>query len=226
MKRFRNWWQGLSDLGRLQVQIMLLLVAVGLISSLLGIGRNGDLRGFALNFGTEMLGAVVTFWLLGLLLGERQKQAEKEREEQELKARLIRQMGSEVRDVAVPAVEELQARVWGFGEDKSLQGAYLWRANLQGAFLGGVNLKRAILVGANLQEAVLGDANLQGADLCSANLQRAGLVGATFDENTTLPDETKWTPDTDIARFTDPEHSEFWRSDKKWSPAYRGDDDD
>jgi hypothetical protein len=64
--------------------------------------------------------------------------------------------------------------------------------------------------------------NMPRIGLSGANLQGADLTGAKFDENTTLPDGTKWTPDTDMTRFTDPEHPEFWRSDIKWSPAYRG----
>ena len=74
----------------------------------------------------------------------------------------------------------------------------------------------------NLQEADLRGANLQEANLWGANLQGADLGGATFDENTMLPDGTKWTPGTDMGRFTDREHPDFWRSDDPASPAYRG----
>jgi uncharacterized protein YjbI with pentapeptide repeats len=57
---------------------------------------------------------------------------------------------------------------------------------------------------ANLGEVNLGGANLQGAILKRANL----------DEFTILPDGTKWTPDTDMARFTDPDHPDFWRPEE------------
>ena len=108
-----------------------------------------------------------------------------------------------------------------------------WRAenpvipNLQEADLRGANLQEAILWLANLQEANLRVANLQeanlwGTNLWGANLQGADLGGATFDENTMLPDGTKWTPGTDMARFTDSGHPDFWRSDDTQSPAYRG----
>jgi hypothetical protein len=63
--------------------------------------------------------------------------------------------------------------------------------------------------------------NLGGASLHSSSLQNA-----EFDEDTKLPDETIWTPDTDMARFTDPNHPDFWRSDDPNSPAYRGKDGD
>jgi uncharacterized protein YjbI with pentapeptide repeats len=72
--------------------------------------------------------------------------------------------------------------------------------NLQGA-----TLQRARLLRTNLQQANLFDANLQRAILIAVNLQEAYM-----DEDTTLPDGTKWTPDTDMARFTDPGHPDFW----------------
>ncbi len=109
----------------------------------------------------------------------------------------------------------------------NLQEAILWLANLQEANLRVASLQEANLRVANLQEANLWGtnlwgANLQGAILWGANLQGADLGGATFDENTMLPDGTKWTPGTDMGRFTDREHPDFWRSDDPASPAYRG----
>jgi hypothetical protein len=99
--------------------------------------------------------------------------------------------------------------------EANLLGAYLWEANLQGAGLHGANLDYAMLIranlrGANLQRADLSYARLQGADLSHANLQGADLTNALFDETTILPDDTLWTPDTDMARFTDPMHPDFW----------------
>ena len=101
----------------------------------------------------------------------------------------------------------------------NLQEARLTSAHLQGANLQGANLQEADLDWANLQEARLASAHLQGAKLCrtrlrGASLAEANLQGANFDVNTTLPDGTKWTPDTDIARFTDLEHPDFWRPEK------------
>ena len=105
----------------------------------------------------------------------------------------------------------------------NLEGATLWGADLQGADLRGANLQ-AYLRDASLQGADLRGANLQGAYLWGADLQGADLEGAEFDENTTPPDgETaKWTPETDMSRFTDPQHPDFWRSNLLGSPAYRG----
>jgi hypothetical protein len=119
--------------------------------------------------------------------------------------------------------------------DANLQGANLLAVNLQGANLVGANLQGAILVHANLQRANLAQTNLQGTDLAraklqeatltKANLQGANLWFAEFNENTALPDGRKWTTDTDMARFTDPQHPNFWRSYDKYSPAYRGKSD-
>ena len=85
-----------------------------------------------------------------------------------------------------------------------LQGAYL-----QGARLMSTKLKNADLTGADLKGAILAGTNLEGAILVEANLQ-----GAEFNKHTTLPDGKKWTPDTDMARFTDSKHPDFWRSEE------------
>jgi hypothetical protein len=105
----------------------------------------------------------------------------------------------------------------------TLLSAYLWDANLQSARLVNVNLQSAYLVRANLQSAYLDKVNLQGANLSLANLHNAFLYNAEFDESTILPDMMRWKPETDLTRFTDPQHPEFWRSDNPDSPAYRGD---
>jgi uncharacterized protein YjbI with pentapeptide repeats len=112
-------------------------------------------------------------------------------------------------------------------QDASLMGANLQEADLQSASLKGTNLQKANLQGAdlqraNLQEADLQSANLQGTLLHGANLKGTNMYDANFDENTVLPDRTKWHSRTDISRFTDPEHPDFWRSDRPHSPAYRG----
>ena len=64
------------------------------------------------------------------------------------------------------------------------------------------------------------EANLWSANLKGANLQQANLKNARLDEDTVLPDSkatlnngylSKWTPDTDMSRFTNPEHPDFWQ---------------
>lgn len=127
--------------------------------------------------------------------------------------------------------------------EASLQRAYLMRATLRGTDLSGANMHEAIIAWANFQGANLTNANLQdaasstgpgygqgsasatecdfrGANLTGANLEGTQIGVFIFDEATVLPDGTNWTADTDMTRFSDPEHADFWRSDDPNSPAY------
>lgn len=119
----------------------------------------------------------------------------------------------------------------------NLQSADLTNATLEGAWLIGATLENATLEETNLQRAFLSNANLRGADLDGANMARAflrdaDLQGASLTDVTwitdgglaaTLPDGNAWTPETDLGRFTDPDHPSFWRSTSPDSPAYVGD---
>jgi len=210
----------MESTARLRVVVLLILIVVGLVSSLGTAWRTGDWEGLFLNLGTEMLGAVATYVLLELFIGGRERREAK-------KTTLIAQMGSRVHDVAIAAVEELRRRGWLTNGSlqrialimANLRGANLFRANLQRANLSAANLQEAFLSWADLQGVSLEDAKLQEADLTMANLQGANLAGANlqnakFDEYTTLPDGTKWTPDTETARFTDPDRPDFWRPEE------------
>ena len=245
--------------------VVVFVVLLGLAGALLqrAVSSPDDLEGLALNLGTELIGAALTYVLFELVIGRIEKREAEEKELEAKKADLIAQMGSSVKDVAIPAVEELWRHNWvcdgslrGVRLDgANLEGVLLSGANLQGTHLGKANLQDASLSGANLQEAVLfmtnlqrtfldranleganlgfanlqganlGFANLQGAnlelaDLKGANLRQANLEGASLESAklkgielsryTTLPDGTKWTPDTNMARFTDPDHPDFW----------------
>ena len=77
----------------------------------------------------------------------------------------------------------------------------------------------ADLAGANLREADLATTTLDGANLIGASVREA-----RFSKYATMPDGNWWTPETDMGRFTDPVHPDFWRSDDPNSPAYRGKD--
>jgi len=101
-------------------------------SSLWSVSRTyGGWEAFALNFGTEMIGAVATYVLLELFIGGRERRETR-------KTELIVQLGSTVKDVAIAAAEELKRHGWVF--DGSLEGA-----NLNGANLPGTDLKCANL---------------------------------------------------------------------------------
>ena len=114
----------------------------------------------------------------------------------------------------------------------NLVGVSLRKANLQGAFLRGANLQGADLSFANLVGVDLNFANLEGADLSEAslvevdlsfaNLEGVDLSEAKLNEQTVLPDaialdddnftpESYWTPKTDMRKYTDPNHPEFWQ---------------
>lgn len=122
----------------------------------------------------------------------------------------------------------------------NLERAILIKANLLGADLRFANLKRAYLEGANLERAIVPDANLRGAFLHNATLQEASLQNADlsgaeilgtdlkgailrhanlksaflkevmYNSSTMLPDGTYCSEDTDMKRFSDPNHPHFW----------------
>lgn len=181
------------------IVIPVLLIG-GIVASLAGLAHSGDWDSFALNLGTELLGAVLTFVLLELILGQQERQEERTKEELENQAHLIRQMRSKNNGMALQAVEELRAKGWLMGD--TLQGADLYRANLegtnlaavnledatlreailQGGYMRGINLEDANLCDANCLASVMRDARMRGADLRRANLERADLRDAQLEE--------------------------------------------
>ncbi len=215
-----------------KVVVLAVLVGVGLCISLVAANLTDDWPGWGLNLGTELMGAGVIYFVLDQFIQSRERREAEERKAEQYKSDVIRRMGSAVHDVAIEAAEE--ARAHGWLTDGSLRGATLVGAKLRGAKLALADLQGAVLLGADLQGAFLWHAHLQGAYLVRANLQGAHLCytdrqGVTLrgefslaklDETTTLPDHTRWTPHTDMARFTDSDHPDFWRSDDSDSPAY------
>lgn len=102
--------------------------------------------------------------------------------------------------------------------DVNLLGANLENANLsvcqmQRTELARCNMKNASIIATNLQKARFGGTDLRGADLIHSDLKDAQLHNVVFDETTRLPDGSYWNPDTDMARFTTPIHSDFWQRD-------------
>ena len=111
-----------------------------------------------------------------------------------------------------------------------MAGVYLRYAQLEGADLRSANFTGAYLFGANLEGANLSDAVFIGANLIGANLRGAILHGSNFSEahliganllgtdlravylnGAKLPDKTAWTDTTDLTRFTNPNHPNFWQ---------------
>ena len=197
-------------------------------------------REYYANISSELGSVAVTVLIIDYLNDRRQKQEEKQR--------LIRQMGSTEHGLAMNAVEELKAM--GATKDGSLVSVnlenarltgvrlgradlrksrmdfadfstgHLYFANLQGADMSGSDLRGTVLTGANLHNADLVAAKLQGALMSEANMVNCKLDNALFDETTQLPDKSNWHPKTDMRRFTDPKHPNFWRSEMPESPAY------
>lgn len=117
--------------------------------------------------------------------------------------------------------------------DANLENANLAKANLEGADLRNANLINANLAHANLLDANLALANLKGVFLGGANLKGTDLWEVDFDKMTVLPDadfvgldhfkrdiyDKYWTPETDMSRYTNPNHKDkdgnpdFWQPD-------------
>jgi hypothetical protein len=108
---------------------------------------------------------VITYLLIQNIIGK-----------SEIKEKLIINMRSKVRDIALQAAEELRQSNWL--TDGSLKNANLNGADLRGAELYNANLIEAVLTGANLSGTKLAGANLSGANLFNANLSNAILNSA------------------------------------------------
>ena len=117
----------------------------------------------------ELIGIAVVV----LILDYRNKQ----RQEAQLKAQLIRELESRDNSFTLRAIRELKEYGW---LDEALRIADLERANLKKADLKGVDLHDVNLGGANLIKAFLFRADLTGANLLWANLGRANLTGANL----------------------------------------------
>lgn len=171
---------------------------------------------------TELYGAVITTILLGLVvLIFAQYQ-----DIQNQKASLIFQMGSPENAIAIEAVRQL--RVEGWLNDGTLQRADLRSANLHDAALAWVDLRYANMGGVSLEAAnfLRGDlrfVNLEGANLVNSDLREAFLSGANLQranlESAMLPDGSVWTSDTDMTRFTNPQHPDSWKPCVELDPA-------
>jgi hypothetical protein len=102
-----------------------------------------------------------------------------------------------------------------------LAGANLFRANLEGANLENANLCGTML-GLSAQDylSYFNTSDSEALDVETAEqVASAGAFMPRFSRETTLPDGSKWTPKSDLRRFTDPNHPDFWEPD--WVKAQR-----
>ena len=161
-----------------------------------------------LNFGTEMLGAAITFTLIDLILSQHQREEEeRQREKEKLlqinmeKQALIIRMKVGDNSIAKEALERFKLHDWhkdGSFNFVDLAGAKLngcnfYKSNMMGADLAGADLRNAKLVGVDLRGANLAYADLRGADLTGVQFNReTRWQGAIFDERTVLPNGSRW----------------------------------
>lgn len=110
----------------------------------------------------------------------------------------------------------------------NLKSANMMQVDLRKADLEYANLQNVILAHSNLEGAYLEESNLEGAILVNAYLKGADLSGTVFSTATALPDaeysnrdnkgnmlfDKYWTSETDMSRYTNPEHPDFWQP--KW----------
>jgi len=110
-----------------------------------------------------------------------------------------------------------------------LVGANLSGADLFNAWLRNANLTHANLTHANLSGCNLRHANLSGAILLGADMTFAAIEGVQYSTSTVLPDarsrgkgkdgyiayDRYWTPDTDMSRYTNPAHPDYWQTQRK-----------
>jgi hypothetical protein len=196
------------------------------------------------NFGIELISIGLTVLVID---GLNRRRAEQERKEELISQ--MGSLSNDFALDAVRQLRKKGWLEDGSLQGAELRGANLQGADLENADLREVNLRYADLREMNLRYAklhmaILLDANLQGADLGLANLQQAILIqaklhganmmvanlrgavftndqlgSAKFDENTLLPDVTKWTPGRDLREFT---HPEEWKAEQ----AAKGESDE
>jgi len=127
-------------------------------------------NGFYTNVSTELVSIAITVLVIDYLY--------QRREDEQLKYRLVWEMGSKDQGFALRAVKELRARKWLF--DGTLKNQDLSYANLEGADLKEADFENATLIHANLKGAHLEEGNLKNANLAEAVLHDAHLEESVF----------------------------------------------
>ncbi|HZT34455.1 MAG TPA: pentapeptide repeat-containing protein [Nitrososphaera sp.] len=148
----------------------------------LGDTLNDIISDFYANVSVDCLSIAFAILVIDRL-NERRVEAQ---ENAQLKAQLIREMGSADNGIAIRAIREMESHgneIVNWTTDGSLRKAELRRANLFKAILVGADLIGARLSSANLQEAFLMSANLQHAWLSHACLREARLGNTNLQES-------------------------------------------
>ena len=170
-----NHMKNMKYLFRVQ-NVAYLFIVLGIVAQILGyIFRTSAVLDFVKNVGIELLSIGISVVIIDRLVEQRQ--------ESELRSRLIRELGSEHNSIASSAADELRVHGKtkdGWLADGSISGAYLRRANLFRARLRGADLSRSNLRRANLSQTKLFCANFQHADMRGIDLSYA-YVGDVSD---------------------------------------------
>ncbi len=96
-------------------------------------------------------------------------------------------------------------------ESANLENAHLENASLRDANLESTSFKDANLKSVDMRGANFLDTHLEGANLKGANLENASWLAVYMTFETILPDGTYWKDSTDMMRFIDPAHPDFWK---------------
>jgi len=205
----RKWLPGWT----IQMKVIGSLFIISLISIVFYLFQSKfDFAGVALNLGTEMLGAVITYLLIQNVIGK-----------SETKEKLIINMRSKVRDVALQAIDELRQSNWLM--DGSLKEANLNGGNLRGVELYGANLLGASLTGVNLSGAKLYGVKLAGANLFNADLSSAILNSTDLDRANLRQANLYGTDLSTVHNLNRADLNGAWYSDKtKWPDGFEPDE--
>ena len=151
-----------KQLSQIPWGVLGVLVSVAIITTTWSVIRTGDWEGLALNFGTEMAGAIITYLLLEIFIGTNQK-----------RQLLISQLTSKSVDISTNAIEEIVRNDWHV--DGSMSNTFLGKLNLPSAEINLANFENSELVEANFKDASLYRSNMQWALLQRANFTNADL---------------------------------------------------
>jgi len=230
-------WRMIRDLWQQNQWLLVLsgwVIGILTLPMLQAIGT--DILGFINDLVPEAVGILFTVLIIDRL--------DARRELEQLQNRLMREATGQSNEMAKSAIDWMQYEDWLDGDESLLAGQQAWRAKMQGVNLYQANLEktdfyRSSLEGANLYDVVARNTNfaytnLEGADFVCADLTGANLEGANlkdavfFHPNQSpaiLPDGKAWTTETEIERFTDPAHPDFWRSNSPESFAFIGNEE-
>lgn len=163
----------------------------------------------------ELIGIAIGVLLIDRANEKRAKRSAK----QQLKSQLIREMSSKDNGIALRAIEEIRHHRWLY--DGSLRNQVFSGANWEGADLAGADFQGSAIIFSNLRGGVdLTAAQLNDTSFDESDLSEViGLETAYF-KKIGMPDGEWYLPGTNLSRFTDPRHTNFWRSNDKNSPAY------